>query len=64
MNLPMTNYFYSEEFKDLPKSQKKKEIKPAVIGPSKIALQFILGYGAALSIIKTEYLGNMKILLN
>ena len=64
MNLPMTNYFYSEEFKNFPKSQKKQDAKPSPSGPSKLTIQFILGYGAALSVIRTESLGQMKILLN
>jgi hypothetical protein len=64
MNLPMTNYFYPEESKDFPKSQKRKDAKQASPAPSKFAMQFVLGYGAALSIITTDSLGKMKILMN
>jgi hypothetical protein len=60
----MTNHFYPEEFQDFPKSQKKQEIKPKIAEPSKLTLQFILGYGAALSVFKTHTIGNMKILMN
>ena len=60
----MTNYLYSEEFQDLSKSQKKQDIKPRLIGPSELTMKFILGYGAALSVIKTNTIGSTKILLN
>lgn len=60
----MTNYFYSEEFQDFPKSQKKQNTKPRFAGPSKLTMQFVLGYGAALSVIKTQSIGSMKILMN
>jgi hypothetical protein len=61
----MMNYFTPEETQDYPK--KKKIIKaPAITGckPSPMALQFVFGYAAALSILKTESLGNVNILLN
>lgn len=60
----MTNYFYSEEFQEIPKSKKTHVIKPNPIKPSMMSLKFILGYGAALSVIKLESIGNLKILLN
>lgn len=59
----MAKYIYPEEFQDFPKSQKKQAICPKV-GPSKMTLNFILGYGAALMVIKSAKIGKMKILLN
>ena len=59
----MATYFYPEEFQDIPKSQKKQTKSPKA-GPSKLTLNFILGYGAALTVIKSAKIGNMKILLN
>lgn len=59
----MANYFYSEEFQDFPKSEKKPPPK-LKLGPSKMTMKFILGYGAALSVIKSAQIGNIKILLN
>jgi len=59
----MANYFYSEEFQDYPKSKKRKVTKHN-IGPSQLTLKFVIGYGAALSVIKSSKIGNMKILLN
>ena len=60
---PMANYFYSEEFQDLSKSQKKQALK-LNLGPSKMTIKFILGYGAALKVIKSSKIGAMKILMN
>ena len=60
----MTNYFYPEDFQDFPKSQKKQDTKLKVMGPSKMTMKFIMGYGAALSVIKTQSIGDTKILLN
>lgn len=60
----MTNFFYSEDHKSFPKNQKQQELKPNHRGPSALTMKFILGYGAALSVLKTESIGNMKILLN
>jgi hypothetical protein len=60
----MTNYLYSEEFQDLLKSQKKQDIKLRLAGPSAFTMKFIMGYGAALSVIKTTSIGSTKILLN
>lgn len=60
----MQNYFYSEEFQDLSKNKKQHGKKPACQGPSEMTMKFILGYGAALSVIKTNCIGNMKILMN
>lgn len=57
----MANYFYSEEFQDLSKSQKTKALN---LGPSKMTINFILGYGAALKVMKSSKIGNMKILMN
>lgn len=59
----MTNYFYSEEFKDFPKSQKQQQ-KLQYTKPSKLSLQFVLGYGAALRVLKSRSIGNMKVLMN
>ena len=59
----MAKYFYPDEFQDFPKSQKKHTTRPKT-GPSKMTLNFILGYGAALTVIKSAKIGNMKILLN
>lgn len=60
----MTNYFYSDEFKDFPKSQKQLKPKYHITQPSKLTIQFVLGYGAALSVIKSRSIGSMKILMN
>jgi hypothetical protein len=60
----MTNYFYPEDFQDLSKSQKKHDLKPRLSVPSELTMKFILGYGAALSVIKTNTIGSTKILLN
>lgn len=59
----MAKYFYPEEFQDFPKSQKKHTIYPQK-GPSKLTLNFIIGYGAALTVLKSAKIGSMKILLN
>ena len=59
----MANYLYSEEFQDFPKSQKRQAPKYN-IGPSQLTLKFVIGYGAALTVIKSSKIGNMKILLN
>lgn len=59
----MAKYLYPEEFQDFPKSQKKHTISPKA-GPSKMTLSFILGYGAALIVIKSAKIGSIKILLN
>lgn len=59
----MAKYVYPEEFQDLP-SEKKECIKPSHMGPSQMTLKFIVGYGAALKVIKSSKIGNMKILLN
>ncbi len=59
----MAKYFYPEEFQDIPKSPKKQPISPKA-GPSKLTLNFIIGYGAALTVMKSAKIGNMKILLN
>jgi hypothetical protein len=60
----MTNYFYSEDFQDLPKSQKKQDTKTRLHAPSIFTMKIILGYGAALSVMKTNSIGQLKILLN
>ncbi len=60
----MAKYVYPEEFQDFPRSEKKECIKPTHMGPSQMTLKFIIGYGAALKVIKSSKLGNMKILLN
>ena len=60
----MANYFYSEEFQDFPKSQKKQKAPKHDIGPSQLTLKFVIGYGAALSVIKSSKIGKMNILLN
>lgn len=59
----MANYFYPEEFQDFPDSKKINAGSKAA-GPSKMTLHFIMGYGAALSIMKSKTIGNIKILLN
>jgi hypothetical protein len=59
----MANYFYPEEFQDFPKS-KKSNASAINLKPSKMTLKFILGYGAALELLKTKKIGNIKILLN
>ena len=59
----MAKYFYPEEFQDIPKSQKKKTSHPNE-GPSKMTLNFLFGYGAALSVLNSAKIGKMNILLN
>jgi len=59
----MANYFYPEEFQDFPKN-KKRNAPTIKLGPSKMTVKFILGYGAALKVIKTNKIGSIKILLN
>ncbi len=61
----MIKYFTPEESKDLPKDQKiSSQIKPSKLRPSKLTMNFIFGYAAALKVIKTDSLGSMNILLN
>ena len=60
----MANYVYPEEFQDLPKSEPKEYTRLTGIGPSPLTMKLILGYGAALKVIKSRKIGNMKILLN
>jgi hypothetical protein len=61
----MMKSFTPKKTQDYPK---RKEIKkaPAVTGckPSPLALQFVFGYAAALTIFKTKCLGNLTILAN
>lgn len=59
----MANYFYPEDFQDYTKSQ-KKPIQKLNFGPSKMTIKFILGYGAALYVIRTSRIGDIKILMN
>jgi hypothetical protein len=61
----MMNYFTPEEKQDYSKKKKVKKA-PAVTGckPSPLALQFVFGYAAALTILKTKSIGNLNILLN
>lgn len=60
----MRNYLYPEDYQDLSKSQKKHDRKPRRYGPSILTMKFIMGYGAALSVIKTNTIGETRILLN
>lgn len=60
----MTNYFYSEESKEFTKHQKQPDLKLAKLGPSTLTMKFILGYGAALSVIKSKSIGTVEFLLN
>jgi hypothetical protein len=60
----MTNYFYSEEFQDFPKSKKQQNTKQSQLSPSHFTMSFVLGYSAALSVIKSKSIGNLKILMN
>ena len=60
----MTNYLYSEESKDFTKRQKQPDLKLAIPGPSKMSMKFILGYSAALRVIKSKSIGKMEFLLN
>lgn len=64
--MPMANEIYFENYQDFPKHKDKHdEAKPILPkGPSKMTMIFILGYGAALSIMKTKKYGNIKLLLN
>ncbi len=60
----MASKVYSEEFQDLPKNKIRAHVKPNLSGPSQMTIKFILGYGAALTVIKSKKIGDMKILLN
>ncbi len=61
----MIKYFTPKESKDSPKINKKTGSKKQNgIGPSKLTMSIILGYSAALKVIKTNTLGNLDILLN
>ena len=61
----MIKYFTPEESKEIPQNQKvEKSIKQTGCQPSKLTMKFVLGYAAALKIIKTDSIGNMNILLN
>lgn len=60
----MINYPYSKDSKDFIKHQKQPDLKQAIPEPSKMTMKFILGYGAALSVIKSKSIGKMEILLN
>jgi hypothetical protein len=61
----MIKYFTPEESKDIPQNQKlNKSIQQTGCQPSKLTMNFVLGYAAALKVIKTNSLGNMNILLN
>ena len=59
----MANYFYPEERQDFPKHKKTQPAKHSK-GPSELTLKFILGYGAALTVVKSNKIGNIKILMN
>ena len=63
-HLPMINYFYSENSKDFTKHQKQADPKSAITGPSIMTMKFILGYNAALSVLKSKSIGKLKFLLN
>ncbi len=61
----MIKYFTPEESKDLPQNQKiNNSIKQTGCQPSKLTMNFVFGYAAALKVIKTDSLGSMNILLN
>lgn len=60
----MINHFYSEDSKDFTKHQKQPDLKSADLGPSLMAMKFILGYSAALSVLKSKSLGKLELLLN
>lgn len=62
--LPMMNYLYSENSKDFTKHQKQPDLKSAIPGPSQMTMKFILGYGAALRVLKSQSLGKLELLLN
>jgi len=61
----MMNYFTPEETQDYPNKKKIKKA-PAVTGckPSPLALQFVFGYAAALTVLKTKSLGDLTFLVN
>jgi hypothetical protein len=61
----MIKYFTPKESKDSPKNQKPAgNNNQSGFGPSKLTMSMILGYSAALKVIKTNTLGNLDILLN
>jgi len=66
MILPMINDHYFENYQDFPKNKKKsdKAVKILSFGPSKLTMQFILGYGSALKVMKTKNIGNLMLLMN
>ena len=63
--MPMANDLYFENYQDVPKHKKKYDkAGPAPKSPSTMTMIFILGYAAALKVIKTKTVGDIMILLN
>jgi hypothetical protein len=61
----MIKYFTPEESKDIPHNQTvKNSIEQTGCQPSKLTMNFVMGYAAALKVVKTNSIGNMNILLN
>ena len=61
----MINHFTPEESQDFLKSKKiTTTVYQNSPKPSASALNFVFGYSAALTILKTMNFGNVKILLN
>ena len=62
----MINDHYFENYQDLPKNKKRsdKTVKLLSMSPSKLTMQFILGYGAALTVMKTKKIGDLMLLMN
>lgn len=61
----MTNFFTPNEFQDL-KKQKTPHKVASVSGlkPSVLTMKVILGYNAALEVLKSKNYGNIGILIN
>ncbi len=64
-NLPMQNVITPSEFQELIKNKKfAAYLSKTEFIPSKMTLSFIMGYSAALNILKTKNAGKISLLLN
>lgn len=62
---PMSNYFTPEDRQDLPKNTEcTHNIKQKNCRPSAMSIRLVIGYAAALSVVKTKGFGKIKFLLN
>ena len=63
-NLPMTNFFTPNEFQDLKKQKAPKQSTLSDMKPSVFTLNVIMGYSAALQVLKSKKFGDLGILNN